>query len=112
MAKTYAQKGPLELGDPPADGAFLRNKPGMFLDVPDIHRAAHDPQCIVVFQSWNLIASVKLDSTVFNAVGAQKLPKYAGMLAVNVLEDEELHWTICLPQWNQKKLIGPPEHVQ
>ena len=70
MAKAYAQKGPLEFGDPAADRAFLRNKPGMFLDVPDIHRATHDPQCIIVFQGWNLFASVKLYSAAFNAVGA------------------------------------------
>src|SRR5690606_9433541 len=91
MSQADAEKRPLQLPHPAADRLLLRDQPGMLLDVPDIHRPAHDPERVIAAEIGNRLARVELYGVPRHAVGAQKLAEDAGMLHGDMLEDEDAH---------------------
>ena len=74
-----------------ADGALLRDQPGIFGFLPDIHGTAHDPELVVAGERGNRLARVELDGIPGNAVFLQELAEDRRMLDGDMLEDEDSH---------------------
>ena len=58
--------------------------------LPDVHRAAHDPEGVVAAEIGNRLPGIELDRAPLDAVLAHEVPEDAGVLDGNVLEDEDL----------------------
>ena len=78
VAEAEPEEGPVELAHPAADRALLRDEPGMLLDVPDIHRSAHHPERIIVFERRDRLAGVELDRVPVDAVLARNFRSMPG----------------------------------
>src|SRR5689334_11922138 len=91
MPETQAHERLPEIAHPAANGAFLIDEPGTFLDVPNIHRAAHDPKRVVILQSRDRAALVEFDSVPGDAISREELAEDAGMLTRDVLKYEKAH---------------------
>jgi hypothetical protein len=91
VAKAEAEEGTLQVADPCADGLLLGDEPGALLDVPNIHRAAHDPESVVALKRGNRLSGIELDGVPLHAVGGEELSQRAWMLAIEVLKHEQAH---------------------
>ena len=91
MAEADAEERPLELAHPLPDRALLGDQPGILLDIPHIHRPAHDPQRVIGTEVGNRLALVQLDRIPADAVLLQEFPEDARMLDRDVLENQEAH---------------------
>ena len=105
VAQAHTQERALQLSHPAADGPLLGHEPGVLVGVPHVHRAAHDPHGVVVLQRRDGLALVELHRGPFDAVGPQEVAQTAGMLAVDVLQDEQAHAT-TLPRPRPHSLVG------
>src|SRR5882672_2134185 len=91
MAEADAEIRPLHLFYPALNGGLLREEPRMDIDLPDIHRAAHDDHEIVGRKVRDGIASVDFHRIVGVACLRPELTKDAGMFDRHVLEDQYFH---------------------
>ena len=91
MAEANAEKGPLEIAHPMADRALFRHQPGMLLDIPHIHRAAHHPQHVICIKRRDRLAFIEFDGIPGDPVFLEKAAEDAGMFTGNMLEDEKTH---------------------
>ena len=66
----------------------------MLLDVPNVHRPAHDPERVKTVERRNLVALVELDRVPADAVLGEKLAEDARMLIGEVLENEKFHASV------------------
>jgi hypothetical protein len=60
----------------------------MFIDVPDIHGTAQDPERVIARQVGDGLSPIELDSVPGDAVPLQEGSERAGMLAVDMLKNE------------------------
>src|SRR5215208_2591693 len=97
MAETDAEKRPLQIAYPAADGGLLRDQPRTGLDIPHIHRPTHHPQHVVAFKRRDRPAAIKLDRIPVDAVRFEEFAEDAWVFAIQVLEDEEAHVPTTLP---------------
>ncbi len=91
MAEAEAQERHAPHGDGVADRRHLRLQPGMLVRLPDVHRPAHDPERVIAIEGRDLVAGIQLDSVPGDAVGGEEVPEDAGMLDIDMLEDEKSH---------------------
>jgi len=91
MAEAEAEKGTVEVFNPAANGAFFFNQPWAFLNIPNVHRSAHDPEGIIAFECRNGRARVEFDGVPSNTVSGEKFAEYAWMFACDMLEYEKAH---------------------
>jgi hypothetical protein len=94
MAETKAEIGPLEHVHPMADGALFLHKPGMEIDVPDIHRPAKHEHSIEIRERRNGFIIVEIDGDEFRAASGQKAQKTTAALGVDVLKYQNPHGPI------------------
>ena len=90
VPEAETEEGHLPLEDRLADGGALGLEPRMEVVLPDVHRAAHDPEGVVAAEFGNRLPGIELDRAPLDAVLAQKVPEHARVFDRNVLEDEEL----------------------
>ena len=81
VAEADAEERPLELAHPLPDRALLGDQPGILLDIPHIHRPAHDPQRVIGAELRDRLALIQLDRIPRDAVLFQEFPEDARMLA-------------------------------
>ena len=91
VAQADAQERALEVAHPVADRRLLRHQPGMLVDVPDVHRAAHHPELVVAVQRRDRLALVEPDRVPGDAVGGEEAAQHARMLDREMLEHEQPH---------------------
>ncbi len=71
----------------------------MDIVLPDIHRAAHDEQCIEAFEIGDRFPGVEPHRRPTNASPRHDVAKIAGMLDGDVLEDQDVHGTFPSSAW-------------
>ena len=91
MPEAHAEERPLQLANPAPDGPLLRHQPGMLVDVPDVHRPAHDPQHVIIVEHRNRLAGIEFHRIPRDPILLQELAEDAGMFAIDVLEDQKAH---------------------
>jgi len=74
-----------------ADCALLGDQPGILLDIPHIHRPAHDPQRVIAAKVRDRLALIQLDRIPLDAVGFQEFAENARVLDRDMLKDQEAH---------------------
>lgn len=89
MAQTEPEERHLPLDDRLADRPALGFEPRVGVFLPHVHRAAHDPERIVVAQIRNRLAFVEFDRVPFDAVLTQEVPEHSRVLERDVLKDQD-----------------------
>ena len=102
MAQADAEERPLQLAHPVADRRLLRHQPGVLVDVPDVHRPAHDPELVVAVQRRDRLAQIEPDRVPGDAVGREEPAQHARMLDLEMLEHEQPHPSLPPPGAGQR----------
>ena len=68
MAEAKPKEWATKLTNPAADRHLLLNQPGVLLNVPDVHRAAHHPQRVEAIEQWDSLSLIKLDGAPLDLV--------------------------------------------
>ena len=89
MTEAEAEERHLAFDDGLPDRGAFRIEPRIGVILPDIHRAAHDPQRVVGAEIRERLALVELDRGPLDAVLAQEIPEHPGVFDRDVLEDED-----------------------
>ena len=66
----------------------------MLLDIPNVHRPAHDPNGVKAVERRIVITLVELDCLPADAVLREKLAGDSRMLTGQMLENEKLHASV------------------
>ena len=66
------RKEPLQLSHPAPDRPFLIHQPRVLVHIPNIHRAAHHPQSVVVLKRRDRLTFVEFHRGPLDAVGPEK----------------------------------------
>ena len=90
MTQTEPKVGPLQVQHPALNRGFLWHEPRAIRFVPDVHRTPHDPQRIVIVQRWYNVTRVQRDDIPLYTRLVQHIAKNAGMLAVDMLKNQQL----------------------
>jgi hypothetical protein len=91
MAEADAEKRAAEVLDPGPDRVLLGSQPGMGIFLPDIHRPAHHGEKIEAVEIGDNLTRIKFDSNELMPLGGPQFAEDAGMLDVEMLEDQYAH---------------------
>jgi hypothetical protein len=89
MAEAEPEERQAAVPDGLVDRRLLGHEPGILFFFPNVHRPAHDPEPVVGAQVRDRLALVELHGVPFDSVRGKEVAEDAGMLEVDMLEDQE-----------------------
>ncbi len=91
MPEANAKEGQAAFDNGLANRRLLCHQPGILLFFPDIHRSAHDPECVIAIQARNRCVLIELNGVPFDAILRQEIAEDPRVLDAYVLENEDAH---------------------